>query len=376
MTRFLIAPNAFKHGLNAQKAAEAIEKGLLKSKLKCQTQIFPVGDGGDGTCALIHKKLRGTYHTVTVTDPLGRKISAPISLIHKGETALIEMADASGIHLMKNNELNPLMASSTGTGELIKAALDFKVNQIIIGMGGSATVDGGCGILHALGVRFLDKHRNLLKPRPKELRNIAYIDSTNLDKRLSNCSLTILCDVHNKLLGKHGAAQVFGPQKGADKKDVVLLEHFLKKWTKTIKAHNGKEIANLASGGTAGGAAAGLFAFTKTSLVDGIDYFLKLTHFVQELEKTDYIITGEGSIDEQTLSGKAPYGVAKIAKKHNIPCIALGGAIPLQPSEKLKTYFDVLLPINHQLAPLHEALINTAENLERTGETIGNTLML
>src|SRR5699024_10317698 len=187
--------------------------------------------------------------------------------------------------------------------------------------------------------------------------------------RVKNCSITILCDVENKLLGKRGAAPVFGPQKGASAKDVVFLENFLKNLNEKIKAHTKQEIANLVSGGTAGGAAAGLFAFTKTNLVNGIDYFLKLTHFARELEEIDYVITGEGSIDEQTLSGKAPYGVAKVAKKHNIPCIAFGGALPLQPSKELKRHFDALLPINHKLTALQDALVNTAENLERTGET-------
>lgn len=372
MKNILIAPNAFKHSLSAQEAAVHIEKGLKKSRLKCKTTLFPIGDGGDGTCLLIHEKLNGKLREVKVHDPLGKKINASYSVINEGSTAVIEMADASGIRLLKPDELNPLKAFSTGTGEMILDALDLNVEEIIIGMGGSATVDGGCGILYALGVRFLDKDKNSLLPYPSELANMENIDDSGIDPRLAHCQIKILCDVDNPLLGKAGAATVFGPQKGASYSDVVFLDNFLTKFSEITKKTTGKDIHSLTSGGTAGGAAAGMYAFAGAELVSGIDYFLKITEFEKELEKTDFLITGEGSLDEQTLSGKAPYGVAIRAKQKNIKIIALAGKVPLYPSSELKELFPLLVPINHQALSLSEALSCTAANLERTATLIGN----
>lgn len=374
MKSILIAPNAFKHGLSAQEAAIHIERGLKKSLLKCKTTLFPIGDGGDGTCLLIHEKLKGTLKKVKVYDPLNQQIEASYSLIHNGRTAIIEMADASGIRLLKSDELFPLVASSIGTGELVVDALDQNVEEIIIGMGGSATIDGGCGILHALGVRFLDKDKNSLLPYPYELANMESIDASQIDPRLAHCSIKILCDVDNPLLGKNGAATVFGPQKGASRNDVVFLDEFLTKFSEITKKTTNKDISSLISGGTAGGAAAGMHAFAQAELLNGIDYFLKITRFDEELEKADILITGEGSLDEQTLSGKAPYGVAIRAQQKNIKTIALAGKIPLLPSANLQDLFPLLVPINHEALSLSEALSLTGQNLERTAVMIGNFL--
>lgn len=374
MKNILIAPNAFKHSLSAQEVAIHIEEGLKKSLLKCKTTLFPIGDGGDGTCFLIHEKLNGTLKEVEVYDPLGKKIKANYSLIHDGRTAVIEMADASGIKLLRKDELLPLEASSLGTGELILDALDQNVEEIVIGMGGSATVEGGCGILHALGVRFLDKDKNNLWPYPYELAQMDSIDDSGIDPRLAHCRIKILCDVDNPLLGREGAASVFGPQKGASRNDVVFLDRFLTKFSEISKKTTGKDTSSLVSGGTAGGAAAGMYAFAGAELVNGIDYFLKTTRFDEELEKADVLITGEGSLDEQTLSGKGPYGVAIRAKKQNVKTIALAGKVPIWSSEELRDLFPLLVPINHQALSLSEALSLTGENLERTATLIGNFL--
>ncbi|MEO6630596.1 MAG: glycerate kinase [Mucilaginibacter sp.] len=302
----LIAPNAFKNSLDAVQVALAIEDGLKQSKLDCTTQCFPIADGGDGTGGLIIKSCKGEVVWKEVTHPLGRKIKASFGLIDNGKTAVIEMADASGLRLLKKEELNPLKTSSYGTGELIKFALDEEVSRIIIAMGGSATVDGGCGILSALGIKFFDDKGNVLKPAPDNLVNLVRVDASDLDKRIIDCEIVILCDVDNKLLGPQGAAGVFGPQKGASESDVTLLEDFLTNFAKVSAAQTGKNMAAIKHGGAAGGATAGLHTWLNAKLVNGIEYFLKLTRFDDALQRTDLVITGEGSIDRQTLQGKGP----------------------------------------------------------------------
>jgi len=374
MQHILIAPNAFKHSLDARSVAEAIGQGLLQSRLDCRVTLFPIGDGGDGTCRLIHEQLYGELVKVTVSDPLGRPVQASYSLVDDGQTAVIEMADASGIRLLKPEERAPMHASSKGTGELIRHALDQQVKQIILGMGGSATVDGGCGMLHALGVRFLDQRDVVLDPVPQELQKLYRIDCSGMDSRLRQCDLTILCDVENLLLGEQGAAAVFGPQKGASVADVRILETFLRQLSEVAMQETGKNMATVVSGGAAGGAAAGMYAVANARLVNGIAHFLEITGFEEQLRTTDYVVTGEGSLDEQTLGGKGPYGVAVLAKKYGIPVIGLAGKVPLEPSKELLDLFDVLLPISHEAMPLEQALGYTEANLRRTARALGNVL--
>lgn len=368
----LIAPNAFKNSLDAVQAAEAIAQGLEQSKLKCSTECFPVADGGDGTGSLIVQSCKGERVLCVVHDPLGRKISSSFGLIDNGKTAVIEMADASGLRLLKKEELDPMRASSYGTGELIRAALDKGVNRIIIAMGGSATVDGGCGILSALGIAFLNSEGKTLNAIPKELLKMARVDASNLDKRISDCEVVILCDVNNKLLGPEGAAAVFGPQKGAGPQDVPMLDSFLKNFAAVSLAQTGKNMAAIKHGGAAGGATAGLHTWINAKLVNGIGYFLSLTGFDEALERSDMVITGEGSIDSQTLQGKGPYGVAVKAKERGLRVIGLAGKV--EADKELDKYFDELININKEPVDLAAALRNTKENLVSAGRKIGDRL--
>ncbi|NQX53041.1 glycerate kinase [Pedobacter panaciterrae] len=372
----LISPNAFKHSLNAEEAAFAIQEGLRRSKAGVTTECFPVADGGDGTATLIIKKCKGTLLDVAVHDALGRPINAVFGLIDNGATAVIEMADASGIRLLKPEELNPLRANSSGTGEMIRKALDQGVEKIIIGMGGSATVDGGTGILRALGVRFLAANGNELAILPEDLRDLATIDLSALDERILKCEVIVLCDVDNMLLGNQGSAAVFGPQKGASPDEVKKLDQALNKLSGVVLHHTGRDMAAIKYGGTAGGAAAGLYAFLNARLVNGIDHFLSLTDFNSSLERADLVITGEGSIDAQTLQGKGPFGVAYRAKLKGLPVVAFAGKVPLKRNVNLQAYFDVLMPIGNQPDDLTTALACTADNLTRTAETLGNMLVL
>lgn len=370
----LIAPNAFKHALKAHEAALAIQAGMEASKLACTCECFPIGDGGDGTCGLIIDRLGGHSVKAVVDDPLGRPVTASFGLIDNGQRAVIEMADASGLHLLQQEELDPLHASSYGTGQLIAAALDRGVRKVIIGMGGSATVDGGSGMLAALGVRFLDESGAVITDLPSGLSQLHALDCTSLDSRLADCEITVLCDVDNPLLGKNGAATVFGPQKGATAEMVGQLEEILQHFAEVIRSATGCDITTLPSGGVAGGASAGLLGVLDAKLVNGIDYFLQLTRFNDSLSKSQLVITGEGSLDSQTLQGKGPFGVALRAKQMGIPVVGLAGRVPTQISEELNHYFDVLLPIGNAPATLAEALPLTGVNLTRTALQLGNLM--
>jgi len=375
MLNVLIAPNAFKHSASAPDVAAAIQRGLEKSKLVCSCHSFPIADGGDGTVALMVQKLGGEVEYFEVEDPINRKIQAPIAFINNGDTCLIEMAKASGIHLLKNDELNPLIASSFGTGEMLRYALQRGVKNIIITVGGSATVDGGTGILRALGIRFFDQQQKLLLTA-ESLMHLAYVDISLLDTRIAGCKITVLCDVDNRLLGKQGAAAVFGPQKGASPDNVVQLEASLKQLAKITLQQTGKDMSTMHYGGAAGGTSAGLCCFLNANLVNGIDHFLQLTSFEEALKDCNLVITGEGSLDEQTLGGKGPFGVAKKAKEKGIPVIGIAGKLPLETPAGLHTYFDAVFTVGNEPSTLPDALSNTLKNIERTSTEIGNLLSI
>lgn len=372
----LIAPNAFKNSLNASEASEAIRQGLKQSKLGCTCECFPIGDGGDGTARLIVEKCKGSWIESEVHDPLGRMIKASFGLIDKGKTAVIEMADASGIRLLLPDELDPLRSSSFGTGEMIRLALDRGVNKILIGLGGSATVDGGAGILKAIGLRFLDRYGKELSGLPESLSALDYIDISGIDQRILKCEITVLCDVDNSLLGEKGAAAIFGPQKGSKVSDIPKLEQALQYLSEAAFRQTGRPMNGIKYGGAAGGTAAALYSFFNATLVNGAEYFLQLTGFAESLKHSDLVITGEGSLDEQTLQGKGPFAVAKIAKQQNIPVIGVAGRVPLNENLNLNKYFDVLMAIGHQPSDLDSAIKVTAPNLIRTSTAIGNMLSM
>nr|WP_294794620.1 glycerate kinase [uncultured Mucilaginibacter sp.] len=370
----LIAPNAFKNSATATEVAQAIQQGLQNSPLDCTMECFPIADGGDGTAELIIKKCNGVWVDVELNDPLGRPINSTFGLIDGGRTAVVEMANASGLRLLKADELAPMQASSFGTGQMMKIALDRGVNKIILAMGGSATVDGGCGILNALGVNFLDADSKVLKPIPQELLRMTTVDRSGLDNRIKDCEIIVVCDVDNKLLGENGAAAVFGPQKGAGPEQVKLLDDFLSNFAAVTLNQTGVNIAEIKYGGAAGGATAGIHAYLNARLVNGIEYFLQLTGFDHSLQKADIVITGEGSIDNQTLQGKGPFGVAVMAKRYNLPVIGVAGKVPLDDDKDLRKYFDVLQAIGNGPADMSTAIQDTLANLVRMGTEIGHML--
>lgn len=370
----LIAPNAFKNSLPADAAAAAILRGLEQSTLTFTAECFPVGDGGDGTGDLLMTRLDARKVEVSTRDPFFKSRPTYFGVTPDDNTAIIEMANASGLRLLDHAELDPLHASSIGTGDLLRAALTQNPRRILLCMGGSATVDAGIGILSALGIRFLDEAGKELPPSPIHLARLGSIDMTGLDHRLSGKELTILTDVDNPLLGPNGAAAIFGPQKGASPEAVKKLEAALQQLAAVVRRQLGIDLSTLPSGGAAGGAAAGLHALLGARLVHGIDYFLDITGFDKALDRAQWVITGEGSIDEQTLQGKGPFGVASRAKKKAIPVLGLAGQLPTKKHPGLDNYFQALLPINHSPLPLPAALAHTAANLTATARAAGNLL--
>ncbi len=370
----LIAPNAFKNSLTATGAATAMREGLLESGLVFTDQCFPVGDGGDGTASLIVKNLGGFFIDVPANDPLGREINGSVGFVDEGKTAVIEMANVSGLKLLQEKELDPLHASSFGCGELIRTALNHGAGKIILCVGGSATIDGGSGALQAMGVRFLDRSKKELTGLPKSLINLDTIDVSGLDKRIFDTEFIILCDVDNFLLGEKGAAYVFGPQKGASERDIIELENALARLRDITFFQTGSDMNKIRHGGAAGGISAGLNIYLKAILVQGIEYFLDMTGFDKAIENIDLLITGEGSIDLQTLEGKGPFGVARRAKKKNITVIGLAGNVSSTGKTELDRYFDVLMAINQPSEDLKTAMLHTDANLRQKSIQLGKMI--
>jgi glycerate kinase len=309
-----------------------------------------------------------------VRDPLGRLRDSFFWILPDERTAVIELADAAGLRLLQPTELNPLQANTAGLGQLMQCALDLRVSRIILCIGGSATVDGGSGMLQVLGWRFLDEAGHELTRLPQELQNLQSLDDKALDPRIADVELVLLCDVENLLLGPAGAAAAYGPQKGANPGAVKELEWALTRFRDVVLRQMGVDMSTWKFGGAAGGIAAGLAALANAKLVSGADYFLDLTQFDQALRMTDLLITGEGSLDSQTLRGKAPMAAAARAVALGLPVIALAGRVPEKGDRKWDNYFSVVLSIGTGPQPLERALLTTSIDLERTARELGNVL--
>jgi glycerate 2-kinase len=372
----LIAPNAFKNSIGAAEAAEAIRRGLQASKLSCTASCFPVGDGGDGTGKLLADHLGAKLIEAEVQDPLGKNIDSFFWLTDDGKTAIIELSAASGLRLLGTHQYDPGKATTFGTGQLIRMALEKGAGRILVAIGGSATVDGGVGALRAMGVKFFDQKRELTQDLPVAIMNLTRVDLSGLDPRIFEIELVLLCDVDNPLLGEQGAAAVYGPQKGARPEMITKLEAGLAKLSAVGHELTGMDMGSLTRGGAAGGIAAGLAVFLGAKLVNGIEYFLDRTGFDEQLRQADLLITAEGRIDGQTLQGKAPFGVAIRAKAIQVPVLGLAGGVPLEADRHLEHYFDVLLSIGNEPSSGERAIERTARNLLRSATQIGNLMAL
>lgn len=319
-----MAPDKFKDSLTAVEAAEAIRSGVLAARPHAQVVLLPVADGGEGTIdAVVAAGFE--RRVVQVSGPTGEPVRASFAL--RGATAVVEMAEASGLRRLPGGTPAALTASSAGTGQLIAAALDAGARELVLGIGGSATTDAGAGMARALGVRLVDELGRELPPGGAALLRLARVDAEGLDPRLADASVTVACDVDNPLVGPRGAAAVYGPQKGADPQDVALLDAALVRFAEVVHRDLGIDVAQLPGAGAAGGLGAAAVAFLGGQLTPGIALLLGIVGFDRLVRGADLVITGEGSLDEQSLHGKAPVGVAAAARRAGVPVIALAGRV-------------------------------------------------
>ncbi len=325
--KIVIAPAAFKGSLSPLQAARAIDLGVRSTLPQADTLLVPVADGGDGTLEVIHHVRGGVIHEKTISGPLGRPVRASWALLSDGETGIIEMASASGLALLMPGEQDPMRASTHGVGELIRDALGKGIRKLIIGLGGSATVDGGAGMAQALGVGLLNRKGRPLPRGGGSLSQLDRIDPGGLDPRIRQCKIVAAYDVSNPLLGPNGAPQVYGPQKGATPDMVRKLEDALGRLAETIKHDIGIDVAGLPGAGAAGGLGAGLAAFLGARLVSGTDLVLEEISLRRKLTGAHLVITAEGRLDYQSAYGKAPIGVARTARDLHVPVLALTGGL-------------------------------------------------
>jgi glycerate kinase len=334
--KVLLAPNAFKECLSAPQAAAAMAEGVRDADASAGCILCPIADGGDGTLEALLAATLGEKVLVRVSDPLGRPVEAPFGLLGGGDRAVIEMAEASGLRLLSAGERNPLIATTLGTGELMLAALERGVKSFIIGIGGSATVDGGTGMARALGCRFLDGEGRELPEGGGSLARLERIDAGARDARWDSVAVWIASDVTNPLLGDNGAARVYGPQKGATPGMVEQLEAGLSRLAAVIERDLGLDVRTLPGAGAAGGLGAGLMAFAGAQCRSGVELVLEESGFHEKLRKAGRVITGEGRVDRQTAFGKGPAGVARAAQASGVPVDCLAGMVEPGAEEELR----------------------------------------
>jgi glycerate kinase len=374
--RLVIAPQAFKGTLAAPEVTAAIAAGLRRVLPQAELTLLPLADGGEGTVQALVDATGGRILNTTVSGPLGKPVQAEWGVLGDGNIAVIEMAAASGLPLVPPEKRNPLLASSYGTGELIRAALDAGCRDFIVGIGGSATNDGGTGMAKALGVRFLDPAGNELPLGASPLIRLAHIELDGLDPRVRESRFRVACDVTNPLVGPTGASAVYGPQKGATPQMVLELEAYLQHLAIVIELDLGLRVADLPGAGAAGGLGAGLVAFLGATLQPGADIVLEATRFAERCAGASLIFTGEGRLDGQTLFGKTVAAVARIGKQMGIPVIAVAGGIAPDGYVLLQHGVDAMLGITPRPMTLEEASRNAAELLSNAGEQVMRLLVL
>jgi glycerate 2-kinase len=340
----LIAPDKFRGSLTADQVIEAMQEGILDVLPNAQITAIPLADGGEGTAATLARATNGRMHHTYIYDALMRPVEAVFGLSGDGKTAYIEMAAASGLQLLRPEERNPMETTTFGTGELIIKALELGVKNILLCIGGSATNDAGMGMAAALGYRFLDEKKEVLKPVGKNLIHVKSIDNQRVTIDFSKINITVACDVENPLYGSNGAAYIYARQKGATDEQIEALDNglknfgqiadnFFQKNARIWKAETSRTVSGLGGSGAAGGLGAGAVWFLNATLKSGIDLVMQETNFENAVKKADLILTGEGKIDIQTLEGKVLKGITRLAQKHNVPVIALCGTLDLTPSQ-------------------------------------------
>ena len=370
MRKYVVAPDSFKESMTAKEVCDAMEKGIKEADSAAEVIKVPMADGGEGTVDSLVDATQGQRVIVEVTGPLGNKISAYYGILGNGTTAVIEMAKASGLEIVEKKKRNPMITTTFGTGELIRDALDHNVKEIIIGLGGSSTNDGGSGMAQALGAKLLDQNNHQIPFGGGNLDKLDKIDISNLDSRLQDVKIILASDVTNPLIGKDGASRVFGPQKGATPEMVEKLENNLQHYAKIVKRDLNKEVALVSGAGAAGGLGAGLIAFTTCEMRRGVDLAIEVTKLEEKIRDADYVFTGEGGTDFQTKFGKTPYGVAKLGKKYHKPVISLAGYLGEGIDSLYSEGFTAIFGIIPGACDLSTALKNGPSNVARTTENI------
>ncbi|MDV7137759.1 glycerate kinase [Maribacter sp. TH_r10] len=372
--KFIIAPDKFKGSLTGFEFCDAVEEGLRMVFKEAEIFKMPLADGGDGTMEVARHYINGDKVSVTVNDPLFRPIEASY-LYSKGTgIAYIEMAEASGLKLLKDEESNCMYTTTLGTGELIVDALEKGAKEIILGIGGSATNDGGMGMASALGYRFLDGGEEELKPIGGNLAAVRKIDDSNKNPKLNGVMVKVACDVTNPFYGQNGAAYVYAKQKGASDNEIVLLDQGLNNFAKIIERQFHIDLQEVDGAGAAGGVGGGALIFLKGDLISGIDMVKELSGFDTAIEGADWIITGEGKLDEQTLSGKTIDGVVTSAKRKQIPVAALCGSVSISIAQQQAFGLEYVASIVRDVGTLQEAMAKSYDNLVNASYNFANLL--
>ncbi len=372
--KIVIAPDSYKESLSALDVATAIETGFREIYPHAEYVKVPVADGGEGTVEAMVAATQGHIVQVSVTGPLGEPVNAFYGLSGDMRCAYIEMAAASGLESVPPTRRNPLLTTSWGTGELIRHALDAGVSQIIIGIGGSATNDGGAGMAQALGAKLLSAGQQQIAPGGGALETLARIDLSELDPRLADCRIDVACDVTNPLTGPQGASAVFGPQKGATAAMIERLDRGLQHFAQIIDRDLDIDVLSLEGGGAAGGMGAALYAFCGANLRPGIEIVTDALGLADLVADADLVITGEGRIDSQTIHGKVPVGVAKVAKRFNVPVIGIAGSLTADVGVVHQHGLDAIFSVLYTVCTLDEALANAAANVRMTARNVAAVL--
>lgn len=363
--KVVCAPDSYKEALSAVDAAAALARGVRGVLPSADVVELPVADGGEGTTETLMAALGGQLIAVDITDALGRPRTAELGWVASERLAVVDVAQGAGLHHIEVELRDPYRSCSSGVGHLVSAALDLDPRRVVIGLGGSATNDGGAGMISALGGRLLDSNRRPVTPTPEGMNNVASLDLSELDPRLAGVEVILASDVTNPLLGPDGATAVFGPQKGVTPARVPVIETVLAGWADVLETATGREVRDLPGAGAAGGLGAAFLALTGATLRPGLEVVAEAVGLEEAVRDADLVLTGEGRIDGQTRFGKTPWGVAEIARRHGVPVVMLGGEVRPEGRALIDDTIVAVEPIHTGYTDLDEALANTGADLEQ-----------